>query len=250
VLLTHFPSRVWMQALANELNQAETAFAVRQGQNEFHLRWFTPRDEVALCGHATLAMAHYLWEIGESDRSGALTFYTLSGSLVASEHHGDVELELPIVPSTRMDPTTAVQQALGVQEIMWAGTTSNAVESERNLVLELRDERELAAVTPDLVALRRLPVGGVIVTARGEEDVVLSRYFAPRFGIDEDSVTGSAHCTLAPLWAPRLGRVMRARQLSPRGGELRMELTDTSVKLRGATRTVITAHLVGAADLS
>ncbi|MEV6495155.1 PhzF family phenazine biosynthesis protein [Actinoplanes sp. NPDC051633] len=243
LVLDEFPDETWMQGVANELHQAETAFVV-PGNKRFALRWFTPTAEVALCGHATLAASHWLWKTGHAESHSPIKFDTLSGELVARRHENRIVLDFPAVPAARTDPPAALGQALGATSVVWTGITDHPDVGERNILAVLADEDAVRGLVPDLRAVEQLPAGGLIVTALGAGGTdVVSRYFAPAFGIPEDPVTGSAHCTIGPYWQAELGSELRARQLSPRGGLLRVVTDDRRVQLQGEARTAFTGNL-------
>lgn len=243
--LDQWPDAAWMQALAKENNQAETAFLLRTADPaRFGLRWFTPGMEVDLCGHATLASAHVLLaELGLT--AGALTFDTRSGPLIVRATAGGYEMDFPSDPPRRTGPLEGLAEALGVEPLeVWAG---------RYLVAVLADAAAVHAVTPDIRALAALQgeageAGQVIVCAPADpsDDVdVVDRFFAPGCGVDEDPATGSAHCILAPLYADKLGRAdVRFRQVFPgRGGDIATVLNGDRVLLRGQAVTVIESRL-------
>lgn len=223
----------WMQRLAAELNLSETSFLVPRADG-WQLRWFTPVIEVALCGHATLASAHTLWETGRLAPSAPARFHTReSGELVCVRRDGRIEMDFPARPAAAAEPPPGLLEALGAQPV-WTGR------SAYDYICELSDEAALRSLRPDPAALAKLPVRGVIVTARGSGDYdFVSRFFAPGSGIAEDPVTGSAHCTLAPYWAAKLGQpAMRAWQASARGGEVHVRLAGDRVVLGGQAVTV------------
>ncbi|MBL8726962.1 MAG: PhzF family phenazine biosynthesis protein [Planctomycetes bacterium] len=238
-LLTASRPARWMQAVAAEMSLSETAF-VRPTARGFSLRWFTPRTEVDLCGHATLATAHVLWEEGIAAAAGRLRFQTRSGVLTAGRHGAGVELDFPARVATACRPPAGLLGALGVKPRAVA-------RNQDDLLVELASAAQVRAVAPDLATLAQLPVRGVIVTARAADrrhDFV-SRFFAPRVGVDEDPVTGSAHCALAPYWAAKLGRAaLRGHQASARGGTVEVELRGDRVLLRGGAVTVVRGQLL------
>jgi len=240
-----WPDAGWMQALAKENNQAETAFLLRTADPaRFGLRWFTPGTEVDLCGHATLAAAHVLLaETGPE--AEALTFDTRSGPLIVRASGQGYEMDFPADPPRRTGPVEGLARALGVEPVeVWAG---------RYLVAVLADAAAVHAVSPDIRALAALQgeageAGQVIVCARADASDgvdVVDRFFAPGCGIDEDPATGSAHCILAPLYADKLGRTdVRFRQVFPgRGGDIETVLNGDRVLLRGQAVTVIESVL-------
>jgi len=229
----------WMQNVAKEMNLSETAFLVRRGDGAFDLRWFTPAVEVALCGHATLASAHALWEAGDLGAGDVARFHTKSGLLTAEQVSGSIELNFPATFEEAADPPDGLIDALGASA-RYVGR------SKFDYLVELESEAIVTNLTPDFPRLRTLPVRGVIVTSRATTpgwDFV-SRFFAPGSGIDEDPVTGSAHCCLTPFWSKRLGKTaMVARQVSPRGGTLHVTLDGERVRLRGQAVTVLRGEL-------
>ncbi len=227
----------WMQLVAREMNRSETAFVVPHG-DPFSLRWMTPRTEVDLCGHATLAAAHVLWETGRLPAGAPVRFLTRSGVLSARQGGGSgwIELDFPALGFAPGPLPPGALQALGVEPRL-TGT------SGPRWLVEVGSEEEVRLLRPDMPALRALPGRGVIVTAaaRANSDCdIVSRYFAPWVGVDEDPVTGSAHCCLAPFWSARLGkRELMAEQASPRGGRLRLAVDNDRVRLAGQAVTVL-----------
>jgi PhzF family phenazine biosynthesis protein len=232
----------WMQHVGREMNLSETAFVHRREDGDLGLRWFTPAIEVELCGHATLAAAHVMWEAGWLQSGQTARFHTLSGVLTAQREGSGIELNFPAKPVEEVaDPPRELLAALGV-EARFVGR------SAFDYLVEVESEERVRAANPDHGRLRTLPVRGVIVTARGAAggpyDFV-SRFFAPGSGVDEDPVTGSAHCTLAPYWAARLGkRDFLAYQASARGGEVRVTLEGDRVRLGGRAVTVLKGQLL------
>jgi len=228
----------WMQAVAAEMNLSETAFVVRQAGG-FGLRWFTPTTEVALCGHATLASAHALWEAGWLAGDEAAHFDTLSGGLVASRRHELIELDFPALPPVSGNLSEDMVGALG------AAPRYVGLVGDKHLV-EVDSEDTVRTLAPDFQQLGRLPGRGVMVTARGESEGIdfVSRYFAPWVGIDEDPVTGSAHCSLGPYWSKVLRKTeMTAFQASSRGGLVQIRIEGDRVALGGRAVTVWTGEL-------
>lgn len=227
----------WMQAVAMEMNLSETAF-VRPLDDGFELRWFSPATEVNLCGHATLASAHVLWETGLLSADAEVRFDTRSGRLVARRGAQEIELDFPADPTTPLEDEADLQAILGrpVLELH---------RGREDWLVELDSEAAVRDCRPDLARIAVLPARGLIITARGggRFDFV-SRFFAPGVGVDEDPVTGSAHCTLAGYWAERLGKSsMTARQASARGGSLGVRLEGDRVFLTGRAVTVIRGEL-------
>jgi PhzF family phenazine biosynthesis protein len=229
----------WMQDVAAEMNLAETAF-VAPLDSDFGLRWFTPAVEVDLCGHATLASAHALWETGRLPAARSARFHTRSGLLTAEQVDGWIELNFPSTPAVEVDPPDGLLDALGVRAV-YVGR------SRFDYIVEVESESIVREVAPDLEALRSLKSRGVVVTSRASSDGVdfVSRYFAPGSGIDEDPVTGSTHCCLAPYWAEKVGRAaFVAHQLSRRGGVLHLRLDGNRVRIRGQAVTVLRGELL------
>ena len=227
----------WMGAIAREMNLSETAFLVPKG-NGFHLRWFTPEVEVDLCGHATLAAAHILWSEFDHPKMEKINFSTASGELRARFLDGWIELDFPAFELIHVKNVEKISRALDVQ-------TTEIFSSGENLLVELDSEEQVRKVKPDFERIRQLPVQGVIFTSHSENPQVdfVSRYFAPKIGIDEDPVTGSAHCCLGPYWAKKLGRnSLIAHQISSRGGELRLYVTPERVAIQGQAVTVFKAE--------
>jgi PhzF family phenazine biosynthesis protein len=241
-LLEHPADPEWMQQVAAEMNLAETAFVVPGGE-AFGLRWFTPTVEVGLCGHATLASAHALWESGRVPQNAPIAFETLSGILGAERDGDRIAIELPARPVVPCPTPRRLLEAIGVKPKAVGETTPG--KSHGNLLVELADEASVRSLKPRFEELRQIPAG-VIVTARADTapyDFV-SRYFAAPYGIDEDPVTGSAHCSLAPYWATKLGKTsFVAWQASLRGGELHVTLRGDRVRLAGHAITVLRGEL-------
>ena len=228
----------WLQGVAAEMNVSETAFLVGDG-SRVHLRWFTPATEVPLCGHATLAAAHVLFEEGLAPDPRRVAFTSLGGDLAAEREGDRIELDFPLVPVNGCALTDDLVAALGVRPVHVGVTAARPGRADANYLCILERERDVRDLRPDLPRLRRLPAS-VIVSARGSGAYdIVSRYFAPLVGIDEDPVTGSAHCALAGYWAPRLGRTrFRAWQASARGGEIEVTVRGSRVGLAGHAVTI------------
>jgi PhzF family phenazine biosynthesis protein len=228
----------WMQDVARELNQAETAFLEPAGAGT-GLRWFTPGYEVDLCGHATLAAAHFLWETGRLAAGAPARFHTRSGLLTAEAGTHGITLDFPATPPVAVEAPPGLLAALGLAAP--TPVLRNQV-PQADYLVPLPDEAAVRAIAPDLRAIAGLKCRGVIVTAAadgGGRDFV-SRFFGPGAGVDEDPVTGSAHCTLAPFWAARLGRTsLVGFQASARGGTVGVELRGDRVRLTGGAITVV-----------
>jgi predicted PhzF superfamily epimerase YddE/YHI9 len=225
----------WMQQVAAEMNLSETAFLLPEGE-AYRLRWFTPEAEVDLCGHATLASAHVLFTV--KGGPGGVTFLTRSGKLAAARRGDGIELDFPTLRAAEEPPPPGLLDALGVKP-------RSTHRSRFDRLLELASEEAVREVRPDFRALRGVDTRGVIVTARGHRHDFVSRFFAPAVGVDEDPVTGSAHCVLAPFWAARLSkREMTGFQASARGGEVRVRLEGERVFLGGHAVIVLEGELL------
>jgi predicted PhzF superfamily epimerase YddE/YHI9 len=239
-VLERWPADEWLQLVGREMNLSETAFLVPRGGNEFELRWFTPRVEVALCGHATLASAHALWDSGRAARE-PIGFHTRrSGRLGATPlPGGEIELDFPAKPAAPCDPPPSLLHALGT-------TATAAGRNEFDFLIELPAEADVRALRPDIAKLAATECRGVIVTARAADpryDFV-SRFFAPQAGVDEDPVTGSAHCCLSEWWGEKLGKSeMVGYQASERGGVVRVTRGGGRVSLAGRAVTVMRGEL-------
>ena len=231
VPLPDWPEDGLLQAISMENNLSETAFFVPEA-DDFHLRWFTPKAEVALCGHATLAAAHVLYDALGYNRD-SVRFLSRSGPLTVRRAGTGYSMDFPALPSTSMVIPDDLIDGLG-------GCEPAAVLSGQDLLVVLEQESDVAELQPDLTALARLDGRGVVVTAPGAEHDFVSRCFFPKLGVPEDPVTGSAHCQLAPWWAQRLGRTrLKARQLSARGGTLGCQVRDDRVELLGQAVTFL-----------
>ncbi len=235
VLLDEWLPDALLQAIAAENNLSETAFVIPR-DDVSPLRWFTPAAEVDLCGHATLATADVLLR-HFYPASDTVQFSTLSGELRVDRQGDWLELDFPARPAMRQALDPAVAEALGgVPCEAWLA---------RALMLVFASEAEVVALRPDFRKLAALAPGKFIVTAPGEQVDFVSRFFAPAVGIDEDPVTGSAHCTLIPYWADRLGKAaLHARQLSPRGGNLRCEYRGERVGITGQAVEYLRGEIV------
>ncbi len=242
-LLENAQDTNWMQQVAAEMAQAETAFVThrssgkaldRNSLSDWDLRWFTPLTEVDLCGHATLAAAHVLGQLGRAPMDRAINFHTRSGILRATPSIAQVVLDFPAVVLRPVAPPEALIPALGVQPL-------NVWSAGPDIVVEVADAALVIDLMPDLEQLRYCAQRGIGVTARGTDGAdVVSRFFAPAAGIPEDAVTGSLHCAIGPYWARRLRRDrLRCRQASPRGGWLDVQIQGERVMLSGQARTVM-----------
>ena len=232
----------WMQRVAMELNLSETAFPRPLDGDpdaDFELRWFTPTVEVALCGHATLAAAHVLYETGAVPADRPIRFRTLrSGVLTVRREGGPLVMDFPACPPERIDPPEGLAEALGASP-SWTGRNV-----QDDILAVLDDAATVRSLTPDMAALGRYEARGICVTAPDPAYDFVSRFFAPATGVPEDPVTGSAHCMLGPFWAGRLGRTdLRAHQASARGGDVRVRVRGDRVLLHGEAVTVIEGTL-------
>lgn len=238
-LLAEAREEQWMQDVAREMNLAETAFLYPEADG-FRLRWFTPTVEVDLCGHATLAGAHALWEEGVLPSDVPARFHTKSGVLTATRRpDGWIELDFPATPPRSVVHPPDLLAGLGVRPL-YVG------KSRFDYLVEVADPEVVHRLGPDLTILKNLPVRGVIVTAASSDPYdFVSRYFAPQSGVDEDPVTGSAHCCLGPYWQGRLDRdTFLAYQASARGGVVRVRVQGDRVLLGGQAITVLRGELV------
>jgi PhzF family phenazine biosynthesis protein len=229
----------WMQLVAREMNLSETAFLRPHGEG-FGLRWFTPAVEVDLCGHATLASAHVLWETGRLAPAAPARFTTRSGLLTARQVEGWIELDFPAKRETAAEAPAGLAGALGV-------APEYVGRNQFDYLLEVCSEAALRGLRPDFRRLGELEARGIIVTCRAEQPPYdfLARFFAPASGIDEDPVTGSAYCCLGPYWQARLGKAsFLAYQASARGGVVGVEVKGDRVLLRGQAVTVLRGELV------
>jgi PhzF family phenazine biosynthesis protein len=228
----------WMALVAREMNLSETAF-LRAAEDGYQLRWFTPAVEVELCGHATLASAHTLFELGLAAFGEQLRFHTKSGLLTARKQGDEIVLNFPATPPKAIDPLPGLGEALGLDPIYQG-------RSIYDYLVQAGSESEVRDCQPDFGSLKKLGMRGVILTARGErgEFDFISRMFAPGAGVDEDPVTGSAHCTLGPFWGEILGKTeMSAYQASARGGVVRVRVEGERVSLGGRAVTVMVGEL-------
>ena len=228
------------QEIALEMNLAETAFVVPRGE-EFGLRWFTPSAEVDLCGHATLASAHVLWEMGILAPEREARFHTLSGTLTARRAGGRIELDFPAEPPEECAAPDGLFEALGIETAAYVGR------NRLDYLIEVGSEAVVRRLAPDFRRLAGVAGRGAIVTAGATDSRFdfVSRYFAPSVGVDEDPVTGSTHCCLGPWWSERLGKsVLSAWQASRRGGALEVEPRGERVLIRGEAVTVLRCELL------
>ncbi len=238
-ILEEPPAEWWMQEVAREMNLSETAFLMAHEEG-FDLRWFTPTTEVDLCGHATLASAHVLWQDGHLGPEETARFHTRSGLLQARRRGDWIEMDFPAGRVSPIDAPAGLAEALGVEPV-------SAHSNGTDLLVEIAGEKQLRTLRPDIGLLRTVETRGVIVTAAAlsERFDFVSRFFAPRVGVDEDPVTGSAHCALAPFWSERLGRdSLTGYQVSSRGGVVRTRVNGDRVFLSGQAVTVLRGELL------
>lgn len=230
----------WMRCVAMEMNLSETAFLLPEDDG-YRLRWFTPVAEVRLCGHATLASAHILRQVGLLAEGGTAKFFTLSGLLTAQTQNGTITLDFPAQPAAPAEAAPGLLEALGVEMPVFVGKNT------ADFLIELPSDTAVRALQPNFSRLGMISgVRGVIVTARAAEAGVdfVSRFFAPAVGVNEDPVTGSAHTALTPYWSAKLGKTdLRAYQASARGGSLRVVLRGERVLIAGRAVTVLEGEL-------
>jgi PhzF family phenazine biosynthesis protein len=229
----------WMQAVAGELNQAETAFLTKRPDGDWHLRWFTPTVEVDLCGHATLASAHALWATRRAD--SPIRFHTRSGVLTCTLSAGRIDMDFPAEPASPIQSPAEEAFALGA-------TPTFVGRNRMDLLVVLDSAEEVRQLTPDLSLVAKIKGRGVIVTARSDQPAFdfVSRFFAPQSGVPEDPVTGSAHCCLGPYWQGVLGKSeLVGRQASKRGGTVAVHCKGERVILGGSAVMVLAGELNG-----
>jgi len=231
----------WMQAVAAEMNHAETAFLRPRPDGDWDLRWFTPTVEVDLCGHATLASAHALWETGRADRKQPIRFHTRSGVLTCTTAGGRIEMDFPAEPATPV--------AAPAEEAFALGATPTFVGRNRmDMLAVISSAEEVRQLAPDIGLVAKIKARGVIVTAKSDRpgwDFV-SRFFAPQSGVAEDPVTGSAHCCLGPYWRDVLGKnELVGYQASKRGGTVSVRCAGDRVILGGAAVLTVVGELRG-----
>lgn len=241
-MLSEAQDERWMQNVAREMNLSETAFLLKQSDG-YNLRWFTPAVEVELCGHATLASAHTLWEAGYLPQNQQARFHTLSGLLTADRRGAWIEMNFPAKPEEPASVPAGLAEALGV-------TPTYVGKSQFDYLVEVESEEIVRGLQPDFALLTTIPVRGVIVTSRASAPAsdydFVSRFFGPRVGVNEDPVTGSAHCVLSPYWSKRLGKnELVGYQASPRGGIVQVRLDGGRVWLGGQAVTVLRGELIG-----
>jgi PhzF family phenazine biosynthesis protein len=232
-------SELWMQNIAREMNLSETAFLFKQ-KSHFNLRWFTPVTEVELCGHATLASAHILYQFGHLKPDEPARFQTLSGLLSAEKEGKVIVLDFPAAPERSASMPAGLKEALGI-------TPKYVGINKFDYLLELNSESEVINLQPDFERLKQVQSRGIIMTAHadGEKYDFVSRFFAPAVGINEDPVTGSAHCCLGPFWSKKLDKkILTGYQASERGGVVRIEMKENRVRLGGTAVTILKGEVL------
>lgn len=231
----------WMKCVAKEMNLSETAFLCKE-KDGFRLRWFTPEVEVDLCGHATLASAHILWEKGYLALDQAAIFYTKSGVLTANKTSSWIEMNFPTMSTEKTQFPAELIESLNIDPVYVGKTTGG------DYLLEVQSEKELRTISPDFMKLKKVEARGIIVTSVSNEADIdfVSRFFAPAIGVNEDPVTGSAHCALAPYWQHRLNKEeFIAYQASERGGMLTLRLSqDNRIYIGGQAVTVLEGKFI------
>mgnify|MGYP002624485636 CR=1 FL=1 len=238
-LLNEPRDAAWMQSVAAEMNLSETAF-LRCVENGYELRWFTPALEVDLCGHATLASAHVLWREGHVGEREAIRFHTRSGTLTATGERGRIALDFPAAPVTESESAPGLLEGLNITPTFVGKTKWDAF-------VVVDSPAEVRGLQPDFRTLSQVETRGIMVTSRSDDDRYdfISRFFAPAAGIDEDPVTGSAHCSLGPFWAARLGKSeLMGYQASTRGGVVGVEVHEDRVVLLGEAVTAMRGELM------
>ena len=238
-VLPEAADEAWMQDVASEMNLSETAFLVQQ-EDGYNLRWFTPAAEVDLCGHATLASAHILWEQGLLPSDAQARFFTRSGLLGAVRKGSWIELDFPAEPAEQTAIPETLSRALGV-DAQYVG------KNRFDFLLEIESPETVRKMSPDFTLLSTISARGFIVTSRSDSNAYdfISRFFAPAVGVNEDPVTGSAHCCLGPYWAKKLGKeALTAFQASARGGVVKVRVGDDRVYLGGQAVTVMRATII------
>lgn len=243
-LLNEAPDAEWMQSMASELNLSETAFVWPEGNN-FRLRWFTPKIEVPLCGHATLATAHVLYETRQCDNHKPIHFETLSGILECIKTSEGILMNFPAARVLDTSPQPAIYNALGLKV---APQFVGLAQKSNTLLIEVSGSDNVETLTPDHALLLKINSPNIIVTSKGNTHQpydFVSRYFGIQQGIPEDPVTGSAHCILAPYWARKLNKnTFHAKQVSKRGGELKLNLLGDRVQIIGNAITLFRSEIL------
>lgn len=245
-IVSEFPSDILAQKIAAELNYSETAFLKKLADNHYHIRWFSPKDECGLCGHATLAAAHLLWEQGVV-KSDMITFDSMGGPLTAQRNGSWITLNFPSFAIEPASMPELLNKALSFMPV------TSVYKDDIMYVVVLPSVQAVRELKPNFAKIAQLPCRSVTVTALNEGEIdsnidFVSRYFAPKVGIPEDPVCGSAHCRLAPLWAEKLGKSsMNAMQISERTGFIKVSLENNRVTLTAQAITVMKGNLLAAA---
>jgi PhzF family phenazine biosynthesis protein len=240
LLFEDWPESKWMQSVAAEMNLSETAFVRPSQDGIFGLRWMTPTVEVDLCGHATLAAAHVLWTTGHVEDDATIRFDTRSGTLSAAKSGFEIELDFPLTPVIQAEPPAGLLESLGV-------TAKYVGKTKFDYLVSVDSAATVRAAKPDFARLKKVEARGVILTAKGDDPKYdfVSRFFAPSFGIDEDPVTGSAHCALAAFWGCRFNKSqMTGFQASARGGTVAVRIYHNRCFLGGRAVTVAKGELI------
>lgn len=241
-VIGEFPSDDFMQSIATEVNLSETAFIVPLNGNHFDIRWFTPKVEVSLCGHATLAAAHVLWTEMEIVTTEEIYFESKSGVLKAWRDDDGITLDFPAHYVEPISIPEGLIEALGVSPV-------SVGQANDDCLVELHSAQEVINLSPDIARLANIDCRGIIITAEGNADTdydFVSRFFAPKVGVTEDPVTGSSHCKLATYWSERLGKnVFNAYQASKRGGYVKVRHEGERVLLTGHAVTAFSGKFVG-----
>ena len=239
VLLDEEQPDSWMQSVAQEMNLSETAFVIGE-KSPYNLRWFTPAVEVELCGHATLATAHILFEREIAAKNEAIEFKTRSGILTTTYNDGWVQMDFPSFSADEILDRSEITRALNE-------TPDQAYNSGESIMAVFDVPEKIYKMAPDFELIKRFNIQGIMVTSHSEEPGIdfISRYFAPNVGIDEDPVTGSAHCSLGPYWGARLDKsVLNAKQVSDRGGEIQVRVKDDRTFISGQAVTIFSGKLL------
>ncbi|UFU00097.1 PhzF family phenazine biosynthesis protein [Radiobacillus kanasensis] len=232
VILDKEKEEKWMQQFAKELNQPITTYVMKR-KDFFQLRWFTPTKEIDLCGHGTLGASHILWSEGYCDRQFPIEYDTASGKLMAEATVEGIKLSFPVIESSSIELIPRMEKILGIpiKEMAWA---------KDRYIVEVADEDLVHQVKPNYESMKKLDGSVIVTTSVSEKYDMVSRYFAPQIGVNEDSVTGSAHCALALYWSKKWNKKeFKAYQASERSGELQLSLKEDSVEIIGDCITII-----------
>lgn len=237
MLIDQTVSETWMQQMAAEMNLSETAYVIPKG-NAFEIRYFTPTVEIPLCGHATLASAHILYQLGLKKENETLLFHAKGGDLVVAKDRDWISMNFPSYPVEKINTPSSFKESLGIEPIETYSSSYGWI------IGVLASEEEVLSAQPNFEQMKTNGLGHVMITAPGEKVDYVVRCFAPLAGINEDPVTGSAQCALVPLWHLKTGKTtFDAIQLSDRTGELKLQLIQDRVEIKGQCRTVFKAAL-------